>query len=458
MKVKTKYVCQTCGFESMKWYGKCPECQQWNSLVEEIDVTKSKLKDSRHKLVADRGSKKPTAIIDIEYTNEQRMTTNINEFDRVLGGGIVIGSLILLGGDPGIGKSTIILQTAYQLASSGKRVMYVSGEESLSQIKMRGERLNALHENILVLAETNMEEIAIQVFQYNPDLLIIDSIQTMYMPEISSAPGSVSQVREATAKLMFIAKEHQIATFIVGHVTKQGSIAGPKVLEHMVDTVLYIEGDKNHFFRLIRTVKNRFGSTNELGVFEMDEQGLREVENPSEIFLSDRNQDTVGAAIVASMEGSRPFLIEIQALISPTSYASPRRTATGVDNNRVALIMAVLEKKAGLVLQNQDAFVNAVGGVRLDEPAVDLGIAIAIASSFRNIGVAHDLVAIGEIGLTGEIRSVTKMEARITEAKKLGFKKIIIPYTSRELNINGVKLIYVKTISEALEACLGGRI
>jgi len=458
VKVKTKYVCQACGFESMKWYGKCPECQQWNSLVEEIDTIKSKHKDSRHALGVDRGSKKPTAIIDIKYSHEQRMTTKIKEFDRVLGGGIVLGSLILLGGDPGIGKSTIILQTAFHLASSGKRVMYVSGEESLSQIKMRGERLNALHENILVLAETNMDEIAVQVFQHNPDLLIIDSIQTMYMPEISSAPGSVSQVREATAKLMFIAKEHQIATFIVGHVTKQGSIAGPKVLEHMVDTVLYIEGDKNHFFRLIRTVKNRFGSTNELGVFEMDEQGLREVDNPSEIFLSDRNRDTVGAAIVASMEGSRPFLIEIQALISPTSYASPRRTATGVDNNRVALIMAVLEKKAGFVLQNQDAFVNAVGGVRLDEPAVDLGIAIAIASSFRNVGVAHDLVAIGEIGLTGEIRSVTKMEARITEAKKLGFKKMVIPYTSRELNIEGVKLIYVKTISEALEASIGGRI
>lgn len=458
MKVKTKFICQECGFESLKWYGKCPGCSQWSTLVEE--VTEQKSKGRKSSLPSDDNvvSRKATPIVDIQYIQEQRMSTNIQEFDRVLGGGIVIGSLILLGGDPGIGKSTIILQTAYNLANSGKKVIYVSGEESLSQLKMRAERLGALHENILVIADTNLDDIAFQVFQHKPDLLIIDSIQTMYVPDVTSAPGSVSQVREATAKLMQIAKEYQIATFIVGHVTKQGAIAGPKILEHMVDTVLYIEGDKNHFYRLIRTVKNRFGSTHELGVFEMNESGLKEVANPSEIFLPDRDREVVGAAIVASMEGSRPFLIEIQALMTPTSYVSPRRTATGIDNNRVALIMAVLEKKVGLVLQNQDAFVNAVGGVRLDDPAVDLGVAIAIASSFRNSGVPHDMVAIGEIGLTGEIRSVTKIDIRITEAKKLGFKKMIVPYTSKQLTIKGIELIYVKTIAEALDVSLGGNL
>ncbi|OEF97968.1 DNA repair protein RadA [Desulfuribacillus alkaliarsenatis] len=458
MKAKTKFICQECGFESLKWYGKCPGCSQWSTLVEEIDASREKPHKRGRLFNNDVESRKATSITDVKYTQEQRMSTTIQEFDRVLGGGIVIGSLVLLGGDPGIGKSTIILQTAYHLAKSGKKVLYISGEESLSQLKMRAERLNALHENILVIADTNLDDITMQAYKHKPDLLIIDSIQTMYVPEVTSAPGSVSQVREATAKLMHLAKEHQMATIIIGHVTKQGSIAGPKVLEHMVDTVLYIEGDKNHFYRLVRTVKNRFGSTHELGVFEMNEQGLQEVKNPSEIFLPDRDKDVVGATIVASMEGSRPFLIEIQALVSPTSYVSPKRTATGIDYNRVALIMAVLEKKAGLVLQNQDAFINAVGGVRLDDPAVDLGVAVAIASSFRNTGVPHDLVAIGEIGLTGEIRSVTKLEARITEAQKLGFKRMVVPYTSRKLNASGIGLIYVKTVMEALEASLEGRI
>lgn len=455
MKVKTKFVCQACAYESLKWYGKCPECQEWNTMVEEIDKTRIKEKDKRQALPqAGFSDKKPTPIVDIQYSQEQRIETGIREFDRVLGGGIVVGSLVLLGGDPGIGKSTIILQIAHKLAQGGKKVLYVTGEESLSQIKMRAERLQALDPNIVVLTETNLEEILAQVHNFQPDMLIVDSIQTIYLSAIESAPGSVSQVREATAKLMYLAKEYQIATFIVGHVTKQGSIAGPKVLEHMVDTVLYIEGDKNHFFRLIRTVKNRFGSTNELGVFEMDEKGLREVTNPSELFLSERNHDAIGATIVASMEGSRPFLIEIQALISPSSYASPRRTATGVDGNRLALIMAVLEKKAGVSLHGQDAFVNAVGGVRLDEPAVDLAIAIAVVSSYRNSKIDHDMVAIGEIGLTGEIRSVTRLEARINEAKKLGFKKAIIPYTSRALKVDGIKLTPVKDIKEALEAAI----
>ena len=458
MKLKTKFICQECGFESPKWYGKCPGCLQWSTMVEEVTEVKGKGQPSRPVFSKQQAAKKPTSIVDVTYVQEQRMSTYIQEFDRVLGGGIVVGSLVLLGGDPGIGKSTIILQTAYYLARNGKKVMYVSGEESLSQLKMRAERLKALHENILVLADTNLDEILLQVYQNKPDLLIIDSIQTMYVPDIHSAPGSVSQIREATAKLMYLAKDHQIATFIVGHVTKQGAIAGPKILEHMVDAVLYIEGDKNYFFRLIRTVKNRFGSTHELGIFEMNEQGLQEVQNPSEIFLPDRDRDTVGAAIVASLEGSRPFLIEIQALVSPTGYPTPKRSATGVDYNRVALIMAVLEKKVGLILQNQDAFVNAVGGVRLDDPAVDLGIALAIASSFRNISVPHDMVAIGEIGLTGEIRAVTQMEVRILEAKKLGFKKVIMPHSARGMDDKGLKITYVKTIDEALDAGLGGTI
>ncbi len=459
MKVKTKYICQECGFESPKWYGKCPGCQQWSTMVEEFVTDSGKAGNARRTTVLGQVvSKRPTSIVDIEYVQETRITTGIKEFDRVLGGGIVVGSLILLGGDPGIGKSTIIMQTAFQLAQRGKKVMYVSGEESLSQLKMRAERLDALHTDIIVLADTNLDEILHQVHQCKPDLLIIDSIQTMFLPDIQSAPGSVAQIRESTGKLMYLAKDHQIATFIVGHVTKQGAIAGPKILEHMVDTVLYIEGDKNHFFRLVRTVKNRFGSTHELGVFEMDERGLKEVQNPSEIFLPDRDRETAGAAIVASMEGTRPFLIEIQALMSPTGYVSPKRTATGVDHNRVAMIIAVLEKKAGLILQNQDAFVNAVGGVRLDDPATDLGIAVAIASSFRNMGVPHDMVMIGEIGLTGEIRSVAQMEVRISEAQKLGFKKIVMPYTTRKIDCQGVTLIMVKTISEALDACLGGNL
>ncbi|OEH86297.1 DNA repair protein RadA [Desulfuribacillus stibiiarsenatis] len=455
MKVKSKYICQECGLESPKWYGKCPSCNQWSTLVEEL--TQNKTQTNKHNsLGITMPTKKAQSILEVEYEKEQRISTSINELDRVLGGGIVKGSLILLGGDPGIGKSTIILQVAYNLAKQGKKVMYVTGEESLSQLKMRAERLTALHENILVLAETNLEDITLQVYNVNPDLLIIDSIQTMYIPDIASAPGSVSQVREATAKLMHIAKEFQVATFIVGHVTKQGAIAGPKILEHMVDTVLYIEGDKNHFFRLIRTVKNRFGSTHELGVFEMNETGLVEVDNPSEIFLPERDRDTIGAAIVASLEGSRPFLIEIQALISPTSYPSPKRTATGIDYNRVALIIAVLEKKAGLQLQSQDAFVNAVGGVRLDDPAVDLGVALSIASSFRNLQLPRELVAIGEIGLTGEIRSVPQMEIRIAEAHKLGFKQMILPHTNKGIDGKGMTLIYVRNITEALEAALGG--
>jgi DNA repair protein RadA/Sms len=455
-KRKTKFVCQECGYESTKWMGKCPGCESWNSMVEEFEE-----KESQKRGFVTSGSstsKKPQPITQIERDLEQRLSTNMVELNRVLGGGIVPGSLVLVGGDPGIGKSTLLLQVSAKLANNNHKVLYISGEESVKQTKIRADRLDITSDNLYVLAETDLEIIEKAIADITPALVIIDSIQTVYIAEVTSAPGSVSQVRESTAALMRIAKTKGIAIFIVGHVTKQGAIAGPRLLEHMVDSVLYFEGERHHTYRILRAVKNRFGSTNEIGIFEMKEVGLEEVLNPSEIFLEDRSQGASGSIVVASMEGTRTVLVELQALVSPTTFGNPRRMATGIDHNRVSLLMAVLEKRVGLLLQNQDAYLNVAGGVRLDEPAVDLGIAISIASSFRDYPTNPTDVAIGEIGLTGEVRRVSRIEQRVLEAAKLGFKRVIIP----EKNLggwnipNGLTVIGVSTVKEALDILMGG--
>ncbi len=401
---------------------------------------------------------KPQSIVTVQSETEARISTTMPELDRVLGGGIVPGSLVLVGGDPGIGKSTLLLQLSSKLADAKQRVLYISGEESVKQTKLRSDRLGVSSSDLYVLAETDIAFIERAIDEVKPTLVIIDSIQTVYQEEITSAPGSVAQVRECTAAFMRIAKTKGIAIFIVGHVTKQGSIAGPKLLEHMVDSVLYFEGERHHTYRILRAVKNRFGSTNEMGIFEMKESGLEEVLNPSEIFLEERSDGAAGSIVVASMEGTRPVLVELQALISPTSFGNPRRMATGVDHNRVSLLMAVLEKRVGMLLQNQDAYLNVAGGIRLDEPAIDLAIALSIASSFRNQVTNPMDVAIGEVGLTGEIRRVSRIEQRVNEAAKLGFKRVIIP----EKNLGGwtypsnIQIIGVPTLDRALEVGLGG--
>jgi DNA repair protein RadA/Sms len=455
-KRKTKFVCQECGYESTKWMGKCPGCQSWNSMVEEFEEQNNK----KRGFVTSGGSasKKPQPITLIERDLEQRLSTNMVELNRVLGGGIVPGSLVLVGGDPGIGKSTLLLQVSAKLAQNNHKVLYISGEESVKQTKLRADRLNVTSDNLYVLAETDLEYIEKAIEEINPALVIIDSIQTVYMADVTSAPGSVSQVRESTSALMRIAKTKAIAIFIVGHVTKQGAIAGPRLLEHMVDSVLYFEGERHHTYRILRAVKNRFGSTNEIGIFEMKEVGLEEVLNPSEIFLEERSEGASGSIVVASMEGTRTVLVELQALVSPTTFGNPRRMATGIDHNRVSLLMAVLEKRVGLLLQNQDAYLNVAGGVRLDEPAVDLGIAICIASSFRDQPTNPTDVAIGEIGLTGEVRRVSRIEQRVLEAAKLGFKRVIIPQQNLGgWNIpHGITVLGVSTVKEALDILMGG--
>lgn len=454
-KQKTKFICQSCGYESAKWMGKCPGCSAWNTLVEEIEMKpgrKGAFTHSSSSVVT-----KPSPISSIETISEPRMYTSISEFNRVLGGGIVRGSLVLIGGDPGIGKSTLLLQVSSQVASNEK-VLYISGEESVKQTKLRSDRLGVMSDQLYVLAETDLEYISQSIHEMNPSFVVIDSIQTIYNSEITSAPGSVSQVRECTAELMKIAKTMGIAIFLVGHVTKEGNIAGPRLLEHMVDTVLYFEGERHHTYRILRAVKNRFGSTNEMGIFEMKESGLAEVANPSEIFLEERSKGAAGSTVVASMEGTRPVLVEIQALISPTSFGNPRRMATGIDHNRVSLLMAVLEKRVGLLLQNQDAYLKVAGGIKLDEPAIDLAVAISIASSFRDQAPKPTDVVIGEVGLTGEVRRVSRIEQRVQEAAKLGFERIIIP----QRNIGGwtipkeVEVIGVADVRQALQYTLGG--
>ncbi|WP_270506614.1 DNA repair protein RadA [Paraclostridium sordellii] len=455
-KIKTKYVCQECGYENSKWLGKCPECSNWNTFVEEIEEKRSK--SNKEVFVIDKSSSRPLNINSIETIKEQRFSTCINELDRVLGGGVVKGSLVLVGGDPGIGKSTLLIQVSSNVANSGKKVLYISGEESASQIKMRAQRLGIKSDNLYIFAENNLSIIEAHLESVNPDLIIVDSIQTVFSPEITSAPGTVSQIKEGTSRFMKISKKMGISTFVVGHVTKEGALAGPKVLEHMVDTVLYFEGERFNTYRLIRAVKNRFGSTNELGVFEMREIGLVELENPSKILISEKPKDVAGSVIISTVEGTRPMLLELQALVSPTSFGIPKRTATGVDYNRVSLLMAVLEKRVGMQIQNQDVYINVVGGIKINEPSIDLGIVMSIASSFRNIPIDGNVAITGEVGLTGEIRAVSFIEKRIAECKKLGFTKIIIPKSNYEAvkDIKGIDICPVDSVRQAINIVLGG--
>jgi len=456
-KKKTKFVCQSCGYESVKWIGKCPACNEWNTMVEFVEQPASSRRLTFNTDSSVEGSK-PISIMEVEIGSETRIETSFEEFNRVLGGGIVLGSLVLIGGDPGIGKSTMLLQVSSQLAKKDHKVLYVSGEESQKQIKLRAERLGVVTQNLYVLSETDLSYIARYMDEMAPDFVVIDSIQTIYLQEVTSAPGSVTQVRECTSELMKIAKTKGIPIFIVGHVTKEGAIAGPRLLEHMVDAVLYFEGERHHTYRILRAVKNRFGSTNETGIFEMKELGLVEVLNPSEIFLEERPFGVAGSTVVSSMEGTRPVLVELQALVSPTSFGNARRMATGIDHNRVSLIMAVLEKRVGLLLQNQDAYLKVAGGLKLDEPAVDLAVAVSIASSFQDKPTNPTDVVIGEIGLTGEVRRVSRIEQRVQEAAKLGFKRAIIP--SKNIGgwsfPEGMEIIGINTVHEALKHVLGG--
>jgi len=435
--------------------GRCPGCGVWNSLVEEKVITGGSKQANRS---TKKTREKATPITKVEKLETPRYDTRMRELNRVLGGGLVPGSMVLVGGDPGIGKSTLLLQSTHLLADSGMPVLYVSGEESTEQIRLRAERLEALSEQLLVAAETDLQAIEVLIEETSPQLVVIDSIQTMFHPEITSAPGSVSQVRECTSQLMRLAKEKRVTIIIVGHVTKSGALAGPRMLEHMVDSVLYFEGERHHTYRVLRAVKNRFGSTNEIGVFEMKEAGLVEVGNPSELFLAGRPVGVPGTAVAASIEGTRPVLVELQALVTPTSNAIPRRMATGVDHHRVSMMLAVLEKRLGFSLHQQDVFLNVVGGVKLDEPAIDLAIALSLASSFRDRPIGVDYLFIGEIGLTGEVRGVSRIEQRVAEAHQMGFSNVIIP----EKNMRGwnppegIERIGVKTLKEALEVALGG--
>ncbi|AUI72846.1 DNA repair protein RadA [Companilactobacillus alimentarius] len=450
-KAKTKFVCQNCSYVSPRYLGRCPNCGAWNQMVEEVEHPEAiKAKATPSRRVSDLESK-PVSIDDVSFEKEPRIKTELSELNRVLGGGIVPGSLILIGGDPGIGKSTLLTQVSGQLASSGK-VLYVSGEESASQIKMRADRLGISGKNLYLYPQTDMSYIRDTISDMKPDYLIIDSVQTMDEPEITSAVGSISQIREVTAELMNIAKQDNITVFVVGHVTKGGAIAGPKILEHMVDTVLYFEGDTHHSYRILRSVKNRFGSTNEIGIFEMRTKGLVEVTNPSEIFLEERLADTNGSAVVVSMEGTRPILVEIQSLITPTIFGNAKRTATGLDHNRVSVIMAVLEKRGNLMLQNQDAYLKSTGGVKLDEPAIDLALAMSIASSYKNLGIPATDCFVGEVGLTGEIRRVNRIDQRVNEAEKLGFKRIFIPKNNMGdwSKKNKIQIVGVSTVTDAM--------
>ncbi|MCQ5203460.1 DNA repair protein RadA [Mordavella massiliensis] len=445
---KTIFFCQNCGHEESKWLGQCPACREWNTFVEEkITPVKGAAagKSVREGEVVTLSS--------VRTDGEERIKTDIQELDRVLGGGIVPGSLVLVGGDPGIGKSTLLLQVCQKLSEKKESVLYISGEESLKQIKLRADRMGKFSEYLLLLCETNLETIRQTIERQKPHLAIIDSIQTMYSEEIGSAPGSVSQVREATNTFMQLAKGLGISIFIVGHVTKEGTVAGPRVLEHMVDTVLYFEGDRHASYRILRGVKNRFGSTNEIGVFEMRQTGLEEVANPSEFMLSGKPENASGSVVACSMEGTRPILMEIQALVCASNFGFPRRTAAGTDYNRVNLLMAVLEKRMGLPLSNYDAYVNIAGGIRMNEPAVDLGIVMAIFSSYKNRPVPEDMIVFGEVGLSGEVRAVSMPEQRVSEAKKLGFKTCVIPSVSENTvkNIEGIRVIGVRSVSEAIQ-------
>lgn len=450
MRIKTQFSCQSCGYETPRWLGKCPDCNAWNSFVEE---NTSKALEQREKTgFFTLTSQEPILLDKISLENTPRHQTTITELDRALGGGVVPGSLILLGGDPGIGKSTLVLQALSRLAQNGVSVLYVTGEESREQIKMRAERLG-VSGDILVVAENSLDKILSHVEKTKPQILVIDSIQTVFLPHLESAPGSLTQVRECAGKILYFSKSSGTATFLVGHVTKEGAIAGPRILEHMVDAVLYFEGENSGQFRILRTIKNRYGSTNEIGVFEMTSQGLKDIINPSQIFLRERRSDVSGSVVTSTMEGSRPILTEIQALVSSSSLANPRRTAIGVDNNRVALVIAVLEKVAGLNLYNQDIYVNAAGGLKVFEPACDAAILLALVSSFKNRPLSGHRVAIGEVGLTGELRSVSQMENRVQEAIRLGYKSIIVPKTSKPNwgKTTGVEIMACETVNQVLD-------
>jgi DNA repair protein RadA/Sms len=449
-KPKTIFSCQSCGYQTPKWMGKCPDCGAWDSIVEERQSLGSLKGVARSAAAAPT----PVPIDSIDIENELRLMTTIKEFDRVLGGGLVAGTLVLIGGDPGIGKSTLMLQALYGLAGQGCKVLYVSGEESIRQIRLRSQRLATVSPNMLVVSEVDVDAVMAMVESNQPQVLVVDSIQTMFNSELTSAPGSVSQVRESTVRLMLMAKRTGIPTFLVGHVTKDGAIAGPKLLEHMVDTVLYFEGDRNHIFRILRAVKNRFGSTNEIGVFEMKDRGLDEVANPSAVFLSERPAEAPGSVVTASMEGTRPILVELQALVSATNFGTPRRTILGLDANRVALLAAVMEKKIGLHLMGYDIFMNVAGGVKVGEPAVDLAIVSAIASSFLDKAIPEGTVVLGEVGLTGEVRAIGQVDTRIAEIKKMGFTRCLIPAGNlkRLPDFEGIEISGVGTVSEAVES------
>ncbi len=444
---ETAFFCKECGYESSKWLGQCPACKEWNTLVEEPVVKREK-----GRTVQAGEIPKPTLLKDITAGDEERISTGFSELDRVLGGGIVAGSLVLIGGDPGIGKSTILLQMCRNLAELKKNILYISGEESLKQIKLRADRIGSFGDTMQLLCETNLDHIEDNLRQIKPDVAIIDSIQTIYREDVASAPGSVSQVRESTNILMQLAKSLGISIFIVGHVTKEGVVAGPRVLEHMVDTVLYFEGDRYASYRILRGVKNRFGSTNEIGVFEMSDTGLKQVENPSEYMLNGRPENTSGSIVTCSVEGTRPMLVEIQALACKTNFGMPRRTAAGTDYNRVNLLIAVLEKRLGMYFGEHDVYINMAGGIRLNEPALDLGIILALISSYKDCPIDEKTVAFGEVGLSGEVRAVNLAQRRVTEAKKLGFKICILPKVSQESmkDIKGIKLIGISNIKEII--------
>jgi len=447
-KIKTQFFCQNCGHQSPKWLGRCPSCDEWNQFAEEeIRATDTAVSPE----LQFNGT--PLPIDDITADEKERIETGIAEMDRVLGGGVVVGSAILVGGDPGIGKSTLLLQVLQHLAEKEMKVLYISGEESAKQIKLRGTRIGASSKNILVLIEIALENIIRQIKESSPQVVVIDSIQTVYSSALSSAPGSVGQVRETSGRLILLSKKTGIPVFLIGHVTKDGSIAGPKVLEHMVDTVLYFEGDGGHAYRIIRTIKNRYGPTNEIGVFEMRDNGLQEVSNPSGFFLTERPEGAAGSAVVPSMEGTRPILVEIQSLVSPTNLGMPRRTAIGVDHSRVSLLIAVIDRICGLHLGSHDIFLNVAGGIKIDEPAVDLGIVSSLVSSFLDRPIDSETVVFGEVGLTGEVRGISQMETRIKEAARMGFKRCILPKTIAFNTVRSaeIKLLRIGTLRELME-------
>lgn len=448
----TQFYCSECGYESSKWFGQCPACKAWNTAVEAPETKAASVRGVVSRQSASRLTHHPVRITEVRRDESERKTTGIGELDRVLGGGIVKGSLVLVGGDPGIGKSTLLLQMCRNLAENGENVLYVSGEESLQQIRMRAERLGAFSDRLSLFCETNLSDIREAIEETKPAVVIIDSIQTMYCEEVTSAPGSIAQVREATGILMQLAKGLDTSVFVVGHVTKEGVVAGPRMLEHMVDTVLYFEGDRSAAYRILRSVKNRFGSTNEIGVFEMEEDGLQEVANPSEYMLSGRSETASGNVVVCLAEGTRPMLVEVQALVCDSNFGLPRRTASGADYNRVNLLMAVMEKRARIHLGGQDAYVNVAGGLKAAEPGLDLGIVTAIASSYANKVADPDTVVFGEVGLSGEVRAVAMPQQRVNEAAKLGFKRVIMPAVSvRKVKApEGIRLVGVKNISQAV--------